>query len=789
MKKLNYQRATSFKEAAELCRDKGVLPLAGGSDILGRCKDDVLDDYPQTLVDLKRIPGSAITAIIDGSLRIGANAKLSAIAADEKIVNNFTALAEAAATVATPLIRNMATIGGNICQDVRCWFYRYPHEAGGRIVCKRKGGENCYAILGDNRYHSVFGGMRCGANPCTSSCPAATAIPEYMEQLRLNNPNGAAQILMNVNPMPQITSRVCAHFCQDGCNQGKTGESVAIRNVERWLGDFIQTKTDLFFTPPTTEALANKKVAVVGSGPAGLSSAYYLRRQGIDVTVFDLKPEAGGMLLYAIPAYRLPKEIVRNYTDTLKNMGINFSLGCKVGKDITPSELEESFDAVYYATGTWKRPVLGLSGEELTVFGLDFLVEVNNWMDGKVGSEVLVTGGGNVAMDVAITAKRLGAKRVTLACLESEEEMPAGKEEIARAREEGIEILNGWGLSKVVSTDGKVCGMELKRALSVYDEYRRFAPVYDETDTLTVTAENILMAVGQMTDLSFLDEKYQLELTSRGLIDVAEESKMTSREGVFAGGDVTTGPTTVIDCIANGHAAARGIIRYLGLELAHDCVGMQTPTGFLTLDTKGVTIKEGLKLKELPISERGLTQEDEIAPVFEEALAEASRCMNCGCFAVDPSDIAPVLLALDASIVTTERKLTAAEFFCSTLKLEDMLKPGELVCEIIVPPVGDAKTSYRKFRLRDSIDFAMYSVAAKIQIIDGIYGDVRLVLGGCAPIPYLPALACDYLKGKPVTFEVATEAAALAVAKGASLGNNEYKIVGLQAMIRDILLG
>jgi hypothetical protein len=198
----------------------------------------------------------------------------------------------------------------------------------------------------------------------------------------------------------------------------------------------------------------------------------------------------------------------------------NFALETTVGKNISPAEIEKKFDSVYYATGAWKRPILGLAGEELTVFGLDFLVEANEWMKGKIGGEVLVTGGGNVAIDVAITAKRLGASHVTLACLEPLDAMPAGKEEIARAREEGVEIMPSWGLDRALEENGAVKGMRLKRCVSVFDGRGSFNPQYDENEKTTVYAENILMAVGQKADLSFLDEKYQMQLNRRGLIDV-----------------------------------------------------------------------------------------------------------------------------------------------------------------------------------------------------------------------------------------------------------------------------
>jgi NADPH-dependent glutamate synthase beta subunit-like oxidoreductase len=787
MKYFEHSRVDSFAEASELLlADPAAEVIAGGSDLLSSIKNEIFDEPPSQLIDLKRIPDTDTITVTDDTLIIGANTRLSAIAQSPEIRELIPALAQAAHSVATPLIRNLGTIAGNICQDVRCWFYRYPHEAGGRLNCRRKGGDSCYAIGGDNRYHSVFGGMRCGATPCTVDCPAATNIPEYMEQLRLGNPKGAAQILFAVNPIPAVTSRVCAHRCQSACNKSDSGEPVAIRNVERYVGDFALFNRELFYAAPTHES--GKSVAVVGSGPAGLSAAYYLRQSGHAVTVYDSKDEPGGMLMYAIPDYRMPKPIVRDIVAAYKEMGITFVTATTIGTHLTASDLEDSYDALYYATGTWKRPVLGLSGEELTVFGLDFLVQVHDWMDGKVGSEVFVAGGGNVAMDVAITAKRLGAKRVVLAALETEDIMPAGSEEIARAKEEGVEINGGWGLSQVISDGGTVCGMELKRCVSVYNDKGRFQPIYDENDRRVIKAENILMAVGQQVDLNFLDEKYQMQLTARGLIDIASLDSQTSRPGVFAGGDATTGPSTVVECIASGHAAARGINRYLGTGPEHLCTGLQIPHPFLSFDVCGITQPESLKLAELPMAERSIDREDETAPDEDAATNEATRCMNCGCYAVQPSDITPVLVALDATIVTTSRTLSATQFATSALKVDEVLEPGELVREVRIPIPRGATTAYDKFRLRDAIDFAMYSLASSITVEGGCYTTVHLVLGGSASVPLACTAAEEYCVGKPVNLETAAQAAELALADSWSLGHNEYKIEGLKALIADALL-
>ncbi|MDR1580448.1 MAG: FAD-dependent oxidoreductase [Synergistaceae bacterium] len=790
MKYFEHTRAESFEEAGALVDGTSSVVMAGGTDLLAILKDEIISSYPNMVVDIKGIAGANATSAeeADGTLRIGALAKLWEVELSQAVRDTAPILCEAAKSVATPLIRRLGTVGGNICQDVRCWYYRYPHEAGGRMNCARKGGDTCYALQGDNRYHSIFGGMKASVTPCTRGCPAATDIPAYMEQLRKGSVKAAADIILSVNPMPMITSRVCAHFCQEECNRCANDESVSIGSVERFVGDYILAHAADFYQPP--KELTGKSVAVVGGGPSGLAAAYYLRKSGHDVTVYDSKEEPGGMLMYAIPAYRLPKDIVRAFTLALESMGIKFSASTTVGRDITAAALEKKHDSVFYATGAWKRPIIGIAGEELTEFGLDFLIEVNKWMEGKIGSKVLVTGGGNVAMDVAITAKRLGARHVTLACLESEAEMPAGKEEIARAREEGIEILPSWGLSRVLIDGGAVSGMKLKRCTQVRDASGAFSPQYDENEKITVEAENVLMAVGQLVDLSFLDEKYAMQLNRRGLIDVSDETQATSRQGVFAGGDVTTGPATVIQGIANGRKASIGMNVFLGTP-GTPCCGAKDNLmqPFLTFVPGVADRRVGAKLHELPPAERDISKEDSFGLNEREAMDEAARCLNCGCYSVHPSDLAPALVALGARVVTNRRTVEAEDFFCTKLRASDFLDKGEIVQEVRVPKLEGAIMHYDKFRLRDSVDFAILSLATVFAMDrSGRIAQARVVFGGVAPSPVRAVRVEQYLIGKEVSGEVAEKAGELAVQGTLEMAKNRYKVVELREMVRAAIL-
>jgi NADPH-dependent glutamate synthase beta subunit-like oxidoreductase/CO/xanthine dehydrogenase FAD-binding subunit len=779
MKRFKYAKAESFASCSAALQDSGdnkTVVMAGGTDLIGALKSQILREYPDTVISLKGVEDADYIKPVKGQIEIGAMTRLATIAESEKIRAEVPMLAQAAESVATPIIRNVATIGGNICQDVRCWFYRYPHEIGERYDCMRKGGDECYAIRGDNRYHSIFGGMKAANTPCTMGCPANTNIPGYMEKVRAGDLKSAATILMQANPIPMITSRVCAHFCQDNCNRKTTDQSVSVHAVERRVGDYILENLDTFYAAPKTET--GKKIALVGGGPAGLAAAFYLRKAGHDVTVIDKMEDPGGMLMYAIPAYRLPKDYVKKVVDAYKKMGVKFQTKTEVGKDITAEKLESSYDKVFYATGAWKRPVLGFDGEKFTEFGLDFLREVNAWVTKKQRNNVLVVGGGNVAMDVAITAKRLGAKSVTLACLEQAWEMPASSEEVARAIEEGIVIKNGYGVSRVIYEGENIRGMELVTCTQVFDENRRFSPKYDQNAKITIDCDSVLMAAGQKVDLSFIQEKYELAL-NRGLIKVEEGTQKTSRSGVFAGGDAVTGPSTVVMAIRTGRNAAETINRELGCGEPERYV-----PGFLKFDPEGAKKAEAVHDHELSVSERALDKEDSSTLMAEEALAEAGRCMNCGCYSVNASDISPVLVALDAQIVTTKKVIDAENFFTEKLDVKDALDKGELVTAIRFAVPKGYTMKYDKFRVRKTIDFAIVSLAYLHKVENGVIKDVRIVLGGVAPVPLRREVAETVLIGKKPSPELAEKAAEAALEGSWAMKDNNYKKQVVKALIK-----
>ncbi|MGD0101526.1 MAG: FAD-dependent oxidoreductase, partial [Acidobacteriota bacterium] len=421
MKTFKHHNVRSLKQAAALlARHNGKAKVnAGGTDLLGILRDRCSSEYPEAVINIKNIDGLNFIKAGAKRLRIGALTKLADLIKSPDIQRDYPLLAQAAGTVASPNLRNMATVGGNLAQEVRCWYYRYPQQIGGPIVCLRKGGRTCSALVGDNRYHSIFGAAAAVERRCAGHCPAHIDIPAYLRQIRKGNIAGAAKILMNYNPIPAVTGRVCPVFCEPQCNRSEFDDPVAIHCIEREVGDYILDHAADYFVPPESES--GKKVAIIGSGPAGLAAAFYLRRSGHSVTVFEKMTEPGGMLLYSIPPFRLPKEVVRKQIQALKSMGIKFEVGSRIDGELDIARIKSESAVVFLAGGAWKSLKLEVPGENAggVLSALDYLSRINRGEKMALGKKVIVIGGGSVAIDVARTARRLGSELVNLVCLET----------------------------------------------------------------------------------------------------------------------------------------------------------------------------------------------------------------------------------------------------------------------------------------------------------------------------------------------------------------------------------
>lgn len=791
MKSFGHATPRTVKEAVtwlERSRGKAKI-IAGGTDLLGLLKNEVLRDFPEAIIDIKAIPSLRYIREDRSGLKIGASTKLANIAHSELVKKTHPALAEAARSVGSPQIRNMATIGGNLCQDVRCWFYRASPFVGEPYDCIRKGGKRCYALTGQNRYHSVFGASEMDHASCRDRCPGHINIPAYLDRIREGDLDSAARILLEGNPIPAITGRVCHHFCEKGCVRNEFDEPVSVGGIERFVGDYVLDHADRFFKP--IKDLTGKKVAIVGSGPAGLSAAFYLVRMGHQVSIFERMADAGGMLFYGIPPYVLPRDIVKRTVKAIEKAGARFTLGVEVGADISLEGLKKEYDGLFIGTGAWCTRKIGIEGEELTRPALSLLTGLDSGLDEIAGKRVLVVGGGNVAVDTARTALRLGSREVTMIYRRSREEMPAYPEKVREALKEGVKILYLTSPVRVMVSNGRVEGCEcIRNELGKPDESGRRRPIPMDGSQFVIPCDAILPAIGQSPDLSWTSDISGLERSRYGTLVVDRDTGQTSLPKVFASGDAVSGPKTVIDAVASARKTALAMDRFLTGAKGHEGTRSEGKGRLLRFGDDCIERKKRARMPTAPRSRRAIDVEDVGSLKGKEVEEESKRCFSCGCVAVNPSDLATVLLALDAQIKIAgpegNRIVPVGDFFTPS---GNDLRKGEMVTEILIPrPKKGFHQVFLKFRERRAIDFAVTSVAAKVVQKDGVCRDARIVLGAVAPMPIRVEDAEREIKGRVIETATAQAAAKASVLGTVALTENSYKVDITRALVKRALL-
>lgn len=411
--------------------------------------------------------------------------------------------------------------------------------------------------------------VECGI--CTATCPAHMGIPEYIKAIRENNLEEGLRIMYKTNPLPEICGRICTHKCESVCSLGHRGDPISIRWLKRYIADQIPESQYADVLKQDSVEQKNLSIAIVGAGPAGLSAAYYLRSLGYKVCIYEKLPAAGGMMRYGIPEYRLPYDQLDKDINFILSQGVEIKYNVAVGSDIPFAELHRSFDAVYIATGLHDGRSTRIPGtEHKSVYqAVDLLRKITQGEEIEVAEKIVVIGGGNVAMDITRSLARMqkqkfGIVDVTATALESEEKMPADREEIIEAREEGAKVEPSWGPREVVIENGKIRGLRVVRCLSVFDDEGRFNPTFNENDAKLFDADMVVESIGQGADLSFITPEFmeQLEKDRRGRILVDTLTYQSALPWLFVGGDIIEGPD-VIHGVANGHKAAKGIDLYL----------------------------------------------------------------------------------------------------------------------------------------------------------------------------------------------------------------------------------
>lgn len=522
-----------------------------------------------------------------------------------------------------------------------------------------------------------------GTAPCKTACPAHIAVQGYLKLAAQGKYKEALQLIKRDNPFPAVCGRICNRRCEDACTRGTIDQAVAIDEVKRFIAQ-QDLNAETRFVPekviPKVDGEFEEKIAIIGGGPAGLSCAYYLAEKGYRPTVFEKEKQPGGMLMHGIPEFRLEKDVIEAEINVLQALGVEFHCGVEVGRDVTIPELrEQGYKGFYVAIGLQSGGKLGVPGEDAegVKAGIELMREVN--LEGKksLSGRVVVIGGGNIGADVARTALRCGAEKVSLYCLEDYDSMPMGVEDRTECEEDGIEIHAGWGQTEILAENGKCSGIRFRKCLSVRNAEGRFAPTFDDNTTEEVPCDMVLYCIGQKVDWKGLLTGTAVELNPNGTAKADPVTYQTAEPDLFVGGDVYTGQKFAIDAIAAGKQGAVSLHRWV--QDATLTIG-RDKREFIELDKNNLLLEEA-SYDNTPRQRIGYNEtlrktfkDGRVAFTEEQVKAETARCLGCGASVVDPNK------CIGCGVCTTRCAFDAIHLHrdlpeCSTMRsAEDKMK-------------------------------------------------------------------------------------------------------------------
>ena len=530
-------------------------------------------------------------------------------------------------------------LGQKLC--TKDGFIQYPRQ---ELPDEVKWGPEKWSI--DYRDKNRINCYDTGTAPCKTACPAHIAVQGYLKLAAQGKYREALQLIKRENPFPAVCGRICNRRCEDACTRGTVDQAVAIDEVKRFIAQ-QDLDAETRFVPekviPKVDGEFAEKIAVIGAGPAGMSCAYYLAEKGYRPTVFEKEALPGGMLMNAIPSFRLEKDVVEAEIDVLRQLGVEFRCGVEVGKDVTIAQLrQEGYKGFYVAVGLQsggRLPVPGGDAENV-ISGVDFMRDVNLRDKKSLSGRMVVIGGGNIAADVARTAVRCGAENVSLYCLEGYDEMPMGEEDRSECERDGVAVYAGWGPREVSVEGGKAAGVSFVKCLKVKDENGRFAPVYDENTVQVAPCTTVLFCIGQKAEWRELLSGTAVEFDPNGTAKADPVTYQTAEADIFVGGDAFTGQKFAIDAIAAGKQGAVSLHRFVQgatLTIGRDrrqFIELDKKSALIAVDSYDNTPRQRVGYNE---ALRNTFRDERVAFTAQQVRAETARCLGCGASIVDPN--------------------------------------------------------------------------------------------------------------------------------------------------------